>query len=103
MLFKDPFGFRKVVDDLVQPFAGRRVDAVAGIDYPRDKLQIQVLDDSTDDTVGIARDAVEQACAKGFDVEFIHRDDRTGYKAGALENGLKTASGEFITIFNVSQ
>lgn len=80
--------------------ARRIIARACEIDYPREKLQIQVLDDSTDDTVEIARQAVADAVADGFDVEFIHRDDRTGYKAGALENGIKTAKGEFITIFD---
>ena len=53
-----------------------------------------------DGTCQIARQAVEEAGAKGFDIEYIHRSDRMGYKAGALENGLKTATGEFITIFD---
>ncbi len=80
--------------------AQRIIARTCEIDYPRDKLQIQVLDDSTDDTVEIARAAVDQARANGFDIEYIHRTDRTGYKAGALENGLKTATGEFVTIFD---
>jgi cellulose synthase/poly-beta-1,6-N-acetylglucosamine synthase-like glycosyltransferase len=80
--------------------ACRIIEKTCQIDYPRDLLQIQVLDDSTDDTVGIARRTCEEMCARGYDVEYIHREDRTGYKAGALENGLKTATGEFITIFD---
>ncbi len=80
--------------------ARRIVEKTCQIDYPRDKLQIQVLDDSTDQTCDIAREAVEQARARGFDIEYIHRDSRIGYKAGALENGLKTSTGEFITIFD---
>ncbi len=80
--------------------ARRIIENTCRIDYPRDRFQIQVLDDSTDETCGIARLAVERARAEGFDIEYIHRDDRMGYKAGALENGLKTATGEFITIFD---
>ena len=80
--------------------ARRIIERSCRIDYPRDRLQIQVLDDSTDDTAEIARQAVEEARAKGFDIEYIHRDDRTGFKAGALENGLRSAKGEFITIFD---
>jgi len=80
--------------------ARRIIEETCKVEYPLDKLQIQVLDDSTDDTVDIARQAVEDACAKGFNVEFIHRTDREGYKAGALANGLKTATGEFVTIFD---
>jgi cellulose synthase/poly-beta-1,6-N-acetylglucosamine synthase-like glycosyltransferase len=68
--------------------------------YPKEKLEIQVLDDSTDETTAIAEAAVEKARALGFDIALIHRDDRIGYKAGALENGLKVAKGEFILIFD---
>ena len=80
--------------------ARRIIEKTCEIDYPRDRLQIQVLDDSTDDTVEISRRAVEEARAKGFDIEHIHRSDRVGYKAGALEKGLNSAKGEFITIFD---
>ena len=80
--------------------AKRIIERTCEIDYPRDKFQIQVLDDSTDETVDIALAAVAAAKAQGFDIEYVHREDRTGYKAGALENGLKTAKGEFITIFD---
>ncbi|HUT59566.1 MAG TPA: cellulose synthase family protein [Phycisphaerae bacterium] len=80
--------------------ARRIIEKACEIDYPKDKLQIQVLDDSIDDTRQIARRTVEEARAKGFDVEYIHREDRQGYKAGALANGLRTAKGEFITIFD---
>jgi cellulose synthase/poly-beta-1,6-N-acetylglucosamine synthase-like glycosyltransferase len=80
--------------------ARRIVRKTCEIDYPRDKLQIQVLDDSTDGTRQIARQAVEEARSRGFDIEYIHRDNREGYKAGALANGMQTAKGEFITIFD---
>jgi len=80
--------------------ARRIIEGACEIDYPRDLLQIQVLDDSTDETREIARAAVDEARAAGFDIEYIHRDNRMGYKAGALENGLRTATGEFITIFD---
>jgi cellulose synthase/poly-beta-1,6-N-acetylglucosamine synthase-like glycosyltransferase len=84
-----------------EQFVARRIiEKTCEIRYPREKLQIQVLDDSTDDTVVIASQAVEDARARGFDIEYIHRDDRTGYKAGALANGLRTAKGEFVTIFD---
>ena len=84
-----------------EQFVARRIiEQACKIDYPRDKLQIQVLDDSTDGTTEIAADAVERARQQGFDIELIHRDNRRGYKAGALENGLKTAKGEFIAIFD---
>src|SRR5205807_657616 len=78
----------------------RLVRAVTEIDYPRELLEIQVLDDSTDETVNIARATVEQYARAGFDISYLHRDDRTGFKAGALENGMKTAKGELIAIFD---
>ena len=80
--------------------ARRIIEETCRIDYPRRKLQIQVLDDSTDQTCRIAQAAVAETRAKGFDIEYVHRDHRTGYKAGALANGLKTATGEFVTIFD---
>src|SRR5690606_21029096 len=80
--------------------ARRLIDATCRIDYPRDRLQIQVLDDSTDETVQIAREAVDYWRHQGFDIEYIHRVNREGYKAGALANGMKTASGEFVLIFD---
>lgn len=78
----------------------RLVKAVAEIDYPRDRIEIQVLDDSTDETVKIAQATVAAYARAGFDIHYIHRDDRTGFKAGALENGMKTAKGELIAIFD---
>src|SRR5215831_3769111 len=78
----------------------RLVKAVSEIDYPRDRLEIQVLDDSTDETVSIASATVAKYAAKGFDIHYIHRTDRTGFKAGALENGLKTATGVLVAIFD---
>ncbi len=78
----------------------RIIDAVCAFDYPHDKLDIQVLDDSTDETQRIARNAVDRWSALGLDIHYIHRDDRTGFKAGALENGLKTAKGEFVAVFD---
>ncbi|MBR4984329.1 MAG: glycosyltransferase family 2 protein [Proteobacteria bacterium] len=78
----------------------RLIDAVCGIRYPKEKLQIQVLDDSTDETQEIAKAAVERKAADGFDIVYIHRENREGYKAGALEAGLKTASGEFVAVFD---
>ena len=78
----------------------RLVKAVTEIDYPRERFEIQVLDDSTDETVKIARATVEKYAVAGFDIHYIHRDDRTGFKAGALENGMKTAKGELIAIFD---
>jgi cellulose synthase/poly-beta-1,6-N-acetylglucosamine synthase-like glycosyltransferase len=80
--------------------ADRLIEAVCGIDYPLDLLEIQVLDDSTDETRSIANLAVRRFAEQGYDIKYIHRTNRTGYKAGALEGGLKTARGEFIAIFD---
>src|SRR6266508_2050500 len=80
--------------------ADRLIAAVCQIDYPRDLLEIQVLDDSTDETRSIAELATRRFAAQGVDIKFYHREDRLGYKAGALEAGLKTARGEFIAIFD---
>jgi cellulose synthase/poly-beta-1,6-N-acetylglucosamine synthase-like glycosyltransferase len=78
----------------------RLLDSVAKLDYPKDKLQIQVLDDSTDDTTSICADGVARLIANGFDAQMIHRDDRTGYKAGALENATDQAKGDFLFILD---
>ncbi|NOJ78593.1 cellulose synthase family protein [Myxococcus xanthus] len=78
----------------------RLVDSVCRIDYPRDLLEIQVLDDSTDETCGIARACVERQRQKGHDIVYIHRVNRQGFKAGALENGLKLAKGQFVAVFD---
>lgn len=80
--------------------AQRIIERACAIEYPRERLEIQVLDDSTDETVEIARQTVERMRAAGHNVVYIHRTDRTGYKAGALEAGLKVATGEFIAIFD---
>src|ERR1035441_322116 len=78
----------------------RLIDEVTRIEYPRELLQIQVLDDSTDDTAPFAAALVERYSALGFPIEYHHRDNRQGYKAGALQEGLKTATGEFVAIFH---
>jgi cellulose synthase/poly-beta-1,6-N-acetylglucosamine synthase-like glycosyltransferase len=78
----------------------RLLSAVTAIDYPRDRLEIQVLDDSTDETVGLAAATVEKYRRDGFDIHYVHRDDRTGFKAGALANGTLTAKGELLAIFD---
>jgi cellulose synthase/poly-beta-1,6-N-acetylglucosamine synthase-like glycosyltransferase len=78
----------------------RLVKAVTEIDYPREKLEIQILDDSTDETVKIAEATVATYAAQGFDIHYLHRLDRTGFKAGALEQGLKVAKGELLAIFD---
>jgi len=80
--------------------AKRLIDATCGIRYPLDKFEIQVLDDSTDDTVDIARECVEEWQAKGINIQYIHRTNREGYKAGALENGLDSAQGDFVAVFD---
>src|SRR5213594_5166346 len=78
--------------------ADRLIDTVCEMDYPRDLLEIQVLDDSTDETREIAELAVRRHAARGFDISYLHRVDRRGYKAGALEAGLRVAHGAFIAI-----
>ena len=78
----------------------RLVDAISQFEYPRELLDIQVLDDSTDETRDVARACVERHAAAGLPISYIHRTNREGYKAGALENGLKTAKGEFVCIFD---
>ena len=80
--------------------ADRLIDAVCEMDYPRDRLEIQVLDDSTDETTDIAELAVRRHAARGFDIKYLHRVDRRGYKAGALEAGLKAAKASFVAIFD---
>ena len=78
----------------------RLLDAVSKLEYPREKLDIQLLDDSTDETIEVARALVERYAALGHPVSYLHRDNREGYKAGALAEGLKTAKGEFVAIFD---
>src|SRR5205809_371574 len=80
--------------------ADRLIAAVCAIDYPRELVEIQVLDDSADETRSIAESAVRRFAAQGVDIKYFHREDRVGFKAGALEAGLKTARGEFICIFD---
>src|SRR5450432_1650971 len=78
----------------------RLVEAISAFDYPRELLDVQVLDDSTDETQQVASDVVERFAAQGLPISYIHRTNREGYKAGALENGLKTSRGEFVAIFD---
>ena len=80
--------------------ARRLIDAMCRIDYPKDRLEIQVLDDSDDDTVDLIKSIVDDYKFKGFDIVHIHRANRSGYKAGALKAGLKSAKGEFVAIFD---
>jgi cellulose synthase/poly-beta-1,6-N-acetylglucosamine synthase-like glycosyltransferase len=80
--------------------ADRLIDAVCDMSYPRELLEVQVLDDSTDETTEIAELAVRRHAARGFNISYLHRVDRRGYKAGALEAGLKVAQGSFVAIFD---
>jgi cellulose synthase/poly-beta-1,6-N-acetylglucosamine synthase-like glycosyltransferase len=80
--------------------ADRLIESVGHLDYPRELLEIQVLDDSTDETRSIAEMAVRRFAAEGIDIKYFHRTDRRGYKAGALEAGLKVARGEFVAVFD---
>ena len=80
--------------------AKRLIDAVCMIDYPKEKFQIQVLDDSDDDTACLIKSIVDEYRFKGFDIVHMHRTDRSGYKAGALKEGIKDAKGEFVAIFD---
>ncbi len=80
--------------------AERLIDAVCQLDYPRDLLEIQVLDDSVDETTAVAERAVRRHAAAGIHITCLHRTDRTGYKAGALEAGLQVAAGEYVAIFD---
>ena len=78
----------------------RLLDAVCKLEYPREKLDIQLLDDSTDETVAVAGQLVERYAALGYPVTYHHRQNREGFKAGALAAGLQTAKGEFVAIFD---
>jgi cellulose synthase/poly-beta-1,6-N-acetylglucosamine synthase-like glycosyltransferase len=78
----------------------RLLQATARIDYPKDLLEIQVLDDSTDETTEVAQRAVARLVAQGFDAKYLHRSNRAGFKAGALDAGLQVARGRFVAIFD---
>src|SRR5438445_8322663 len=78
----------------------RLVEAISRLDYPPGLLEVQVLDDSTDETQEVARGCVERYRALGLQIRYLHRTHREGYKAGALAEGLNSASGEFIAIFD---
>lgn len=80
--------------------ASRVIEAVAAIDYPRSRHEIQVLDDSNDETVGFVDDTVKRLKGQGINISVIRRQDRTGYKAGALQNGLNYTDAEFVAIFD---
>jgi len=78
----------------------RLIEAVCAMEYPKDRLDIQVLDDSTDESAGVAEDIVKRYAALGNPIVYIHRTNRHGYKAGALDEGMNVAKGEFIAIFD---
>jgi cellulose synthase/poly-beta-1,6-N-acetylglucosamine synthase-like glycosyltransferase len=80
--------------------AQRLVEQTAKLDYPRNRLEIQVLDDSTDETTTIARLACDRMRERGIDVVYLHRTDRTGYKAGALAEGLEVCKGDLVAVFD---
>ncbi|MGA3244029.1 MAG: cellulose synthase family protein [Bacteroidota bacterium] len=78
----------------------RLIEAVCAFEYPKDKLEIQVLDDSTDETVEVVAKTVRRFQGLGYDIKHVYRNNRKGYKAGALKHGLETARGEFVAIFD---
>jgi cellulose synthase/poly-beta-1,6-N-acetylglucosamine synthase-like glycosyltransferase len=78
----------------------RLIDTVVKFDYPKDRFEIQVLDDSTDETIEVIAKKVAEVKASGIDIHHIHRTNRQGYKAGALGESLAFAKGEFIAIFD---
>jgi cellulose synthase/poly-beta-1,6-N-acetylglucosamine synthase-like glycosyltransferase len=80
--------------------AQRLIDSVCNIQYPRELFEVQVLDDSTDETCAIARAVVEKWKQAGVDIVYLHRTNRSGFKAGALEHGLTVAKGEFVAVFD---
>lgn len=79
---------------------GRLLDAISVLNYPNNRIEIQVLDDSTDDTLIIAEKKIKELQESGLDIKHISRAERTGFKAGALQNGLMNSKGEFIAIFD---
>ena len=78
----------------------RLIECISEMDYPKDRFEIQILDDSTDETKEISAVLAERYRKIGIDISHIHRTDRSGYKAGALKEGLVIAKGEFIAIFD---
>ncbi|MCP5114424.1 MAG: glycosyltransferase [bacterium] len=80
--------------------AERLIEAVCRLDYPRDRLEVQVLDDSTDETREIIAQLVARLKGRGFDIHHLHRVERPGFKAGALEAGLQVARGELVAVFD---
>jgi cellulose synthase/poly-beta-1,6-N-acetylglucosamine synthase-like glycosyltransferase len=79
---------------------GRLIRAVCSMDYPKEKLEVQVLDDSTDETVDLVDSLVQEYQRQGYDIKHLRRPNRSGFKAGALKFGLETARGEFVAIFD---
>ena len=80
--------------------AERLINTICEMDFPKDKMEIQVLDDSTDETVGVVAKIVDEKKAEGVDIVHVRRESREGFKAGALKEGLKTAKGKFVAIFD---
>src|SRR5580698_3566856 len=80
--------------------APRLLEYVSRLEWPRSRLEVQILDDSTDETLALMEPHLRRMRDEGIDVAYIHRKDRTGYKAGALDNGLKTAKGELLAVFD---
>src|SRR5687767_3728530 len=80
--------------------AGRLLDAVAALRWPRDRLEIQVLDDSTDETAALVAEKVAELRARGLDAVHLRRERRDGFKAGALEHGLARCRGELVCVFD---
>lgn len=78
----------------------RLVDSICKLDYPKDKLEIQLLDDSTDETMDVAHAVVQRYAAMGYPITYHHRTNREGFKAGALQEGMRVAKGELIAIFD---
>jgi cellulose synthase/poly-beta-1,6-N-acetylglucosamine synthase-like glycosyltransferase len=78
----------------------RLIDSVCALEWPRNRLEIQVLDDSDDETFGLVHERVDYYRSKVFFINVLRRDSRAGYKAGALQNGLREAKGDFIALFD---
>ncbi len=78
----------------------RLIDSILRMEYPKDKLEVQILDDSTDETTSIIAEHIKKYQSRNFDIKHIHRTNREGFKAGALKAGLETAKGEFVAVFD---
>lgn len=85
---------------MAKAVVSRLLEAVCNLDYPRHLLQIQLLDDSTDDTTRITRELVERYTAAGINITLLHRNERRGYKSGALHEAFPTVTGEFLAVFD---